>query len=97
MTVPTNELKKIAELACLDIEDGHHALADDVNKIMDFVEQLRAVDTQGVAPLFHPFDLHQPLRPDVVSEESCLAELEEIAPLFEDGMYLVPKVIDSGK
>jgi aspartyl-tRNA(Asn)/glutamyl-tRNA(Gln) amidotransferase subunit C len=68
-------------------------LAKDINSIMNFVDQLRAVDTKGIAPLYHPFDLHQRLRSDAVTEEDCLAELAEIAPMFEDGLYLVPKVL----
>lgn len=96
MTITTDDLKKISQLAYIDIENNEEALAKDVTEIMNFVEQLRAVDTKAVAPLYRPFDLHQRLRPDSVTEESCLQELEEIAPLFDDGMYLVPKVIDSG-
>ena len=42
-------------------------------------------------PLLHPFALHQRLRADAVTEEDCIAELEAIAPLFEDDLYLVPK------
>ncbi|KTD26892.1 Asp-tRNA(Asn)/Glu-tRNA(Gln) amidotransferase subunit GatC [Legionella israelensis] len=99
MTLKAKDLQKISELACLDIENESELLGQDVNKIMDFVEQLRSVNTNGTAPLFHPFDLHQPLRADVISEENCAAELEEIAPLFdeENSHYLVPQVIDSGK
>ncbi len=96
MTLSTEELEKIADLAYLDIESRDSQLAADISGIMDFVEQLRAVDTLGVAPLYHPFDLHQRFRADSVTEESCLKELEEIAPQFDEGLYLVPKVIDSG-
>lgn len=77
--------------------EDHRQLCEEVNAIMDFVEQLRQVDTTGQAPLFHPFDLHQRLRPDEVREKDCSKELAEIAPLFENGLYLVPKVIDSGQ
>lgn len=64
---------------------------------MDFVDQLRRIDTSGVAPLFHSFDEHQRLKADKVTEKDHSAELAKIAPLFEDGLYLVPKVIDSGQ
>lgn len=97
MTINTDDLKKISRLASIDIEENEEALAKDISEIMDFVEQLRAVDTKGVAPLYRPYDRHQTLRPDLVTEESCLKELEDIAPSFEEGMYLVPKVIDSGR
>ena len=96
MTISPKELKQIAALAYLDVPAGQSLqLVEELNSIMDFVEQLSAVDTQHVAPLFHPYALHQRLREDVATEESCLAELKAIAPLFEDDLYWVPKVIEA--
>ncbi|KTD51133.1 Asp-tRNA(Asn)/Glu-tRNA(Gln) amidotransferase subunit GatC [Legionella quateirensis] len=98
MTISTQDLEKIARLAYLEIDAEHSTqLTQEISSIMDFVDQLRAVDTTEVAPLFHPFALHQRLRTDEVTEEDCIAELEAIAPMFEDNLYLVPKVIESGK
>lgn len=98
MTISQKDLEKIAGLAYLDSESSSTTqLAQEVSAIMDFVEQLRSADTQNVAPLFHPLALHQRLRMDAVTEEDCIRELEEIAPLFEDDLYLVPKVIESDK
>ncbi|CAM4431663.1 MAG: Glutamyl-tRNA(Gln) amidotransferase subunit C [Legionella sp.] len=98
MTITPTELEKIAQLAYLDTDTDHTPqLIQEVNEIMDFVEQLRSVDTTNVSPLFHPFALQQRLRPDTITEESCLAELEAIAPLFEDDLYLVPQVIEQDK
>lgn len=92
------DLENIAQLAYFDPEAGEDTqLAEEVGAIMDFVEQLRQIQTTGIAPLFHPFDLHQRLREDAISEEDCRQQLAEIAPLFEDDLYLVPKVIDSGQ
>lgn len=96
MTISTQELHQIAALAHLDTSDVSANLPEEINAIMDFVDQLRRIDTNQTAPLFHPFDLHQPLREDAVTEENCLEQLAAIAPLFEDDLYLVPKVIDSG-
>lgn len=98
MTISQKDLEKIARLAYLDADSEQSTqLSEEINAIMNFVEELRNVKTSHVAPLFHPFDLHQRLRPDVITEEEYLAELAEIAPMFEDNLYLVPKVIDSGK
>lgn len=98
MTITPTELEKIAQLAYLDTDTDHTPqLIQEVNEIMDFVEQLRSVDTTNVSPLLHPFALQQRLRPDTITEESCLAELEAIAPLFEDDLYLVPQVIEQDK
>ena len=98
MAFTETDLKSIEQLAYLDCESENNSeLADEVNAIMDFVDQLRQMDTTGVAPLFHPFDLHQRLRTDEISEADCSAQLAEIASNFEDDLYLVPKVIDSGQ
>lgn len=97
MKITEAEIQGVARLACLDIEtEKNQTLIDEINAIMDFVEQLRNHDTARIAPIFHPFDLHQRLRDDLVTEADCSAELEALAPLFEDNLYLVPKVIDSG-
>lgn len=97
MTISQSNLERIAQLSHLDTskEETTH-LSDEISAIMDFVEQLQAVDTTNIAPLYSPFNLHQALREDDVSEKSCLEQLAEIAPLFEDDLYLVPKVLDSG-
>jgi aspartyl-tRNA(Asn)/glutamyl-tRNA(Gln) amidotransferase subunit C len=98
MALSITGIRSIAELAYLDTNnDDMEKLAREVNDIMDFVQQLNQINTTNVAPLFHPMDLHQMLRTDEVTEESCLQELAEIAPYFEEQLYLVPKVIDAGK
>ncbi|OGV51375.1 MAG: glutamyl-tRNA amidotransferase [Legionellales bacterium RIFCSPHIGHO2_12_FULL_42_9] len=97
MTITEKELQTLSHLAYLDCDnDNTHALVNEINAIIDFVEQLKTVDTKHVAPLFHPIDLHQHLRADAVTEDDCANQLAEIAPLFEEGLYWVPKVIDEG-
>jgi aspartyl-tRNA(Asn)/glutamyl-tRNA(Gln) amidotransferase subunit C len=98
MSISQADLEKIAQLAYLDVEeDNSSQLCQEVSSIMDFVEQLRSVNTSGITPLFHPLALNQRCRPDVITEEDCTKELANIAPLFEDNLYLVPKVIEGGK
>lgn len=98
MAISPKDLEQIAALAYLDMNQNHAPqLMKEVNEIMNFVDQLRSVDTKGIEPLFHPFDMHQRLRPDLVTEEDCLAELEALAPMFEDNFYLVPQVLDQDK
>ena len=92
------ELKKIAALAHLDIDlSAAKQLTHDLSAIMHFVEQLSQINTAHVAPLFNPLDLYQRLRVDEARVPDHVHELAKIAPLFADGLYLVPKVIDSGK
>lgn len=98
MTLSTDSLNALSNLAYLDIDSQEiETLNDEINSIIRFVEQLSDVDTKDITPLFHPMDIHQRLRADEITEASCLAELEEIAPLFNEQLYLVPNVMDSGK
>ena len=93
MSTSEHEITKIAALAYLETDTkSAQQLAHDVSAIMDFVEQLRQVDTTTTVPLLHPLDLHQRLRLDEVTEKNCVAKLAKIAPLFTDNLYLVPKL-----
>lgn len=98
MTISEKELHNLGELAYLDSGNEHaHALISEINAIIDFVTELKSIDTQHVAPLFHPVEHQQTLREDTVSEHDCSRQLAEIAPLFDEGFYWVPKVIDAGE
>lgn len=95
MKIEQKDLNHLANLASLELDEKEQQLNEELNQIMDFVEQLRSVDTQGISPLYHPLDQSQRFRQDIPDEQSCLKELEEIAPLFEEQMYLVPDVIET--
>lgn len=98
MPTSEDELKKIAALAYLEPDAAStQQLAHDIGAIMDFVEQLRNVDTRSISPLLNPLHMNQRLRIDNVTEENCVEELAKMAPLFADDLYLVPKVIETGK
>lgn len=94
MTVTATHLNHLAELAYLEVnpETTPH-LIDDLRSIINFVEQLKQIDTQNIQPLKHPMDMFQPLRPD--EAQTCHFEkaLGDIAPDFKDNLYWVPKVI----
>lgn len=95
MSIDVDEVKKIAKLAALDIKDEDiQSYADNLSNILGLVEQMSAVDTTGVTPMSHPFDVVQRLREDVVTEVDRRADFQAIAPKTEDGLYLVPKVLD---
>jgi aspartyl-tRNA(Asn)/glutamyl-tRNA(Gln) amidotransferase subunit C len=95
MTISKKDLQKLAKLSSLSIDQNDEiSLAEEVDAILSFVENLKNINTYNVAPLFHPMDLHQRLRKDSVSEQDCQQELAELAPLFAEHCYLVPKVID---
>ncbi len=95
MSIDVDEVKKIAKLAALDVKDEDiQSYADNLSNILGLVEQMSAVDTTGVTPMSHPFDAVQRLREDVVTEVNRREDFQAIAPKTEDGLYLVPKVLD---
>jgi len=95
MSIEIDEVKKIAKLACLDVKDDDiESYATNLSNILDLVAQMDAVDTNGVTPMSHPFDAVQRLREDVVTDFNRREDFQAIAPKTEDGLYLVPKVIE---
>jgi aspartyl-tRNA(Asn)/glutamyl-tRNA(Gln) amidotransferase subunit C len=90
-----DEIRRIADLARLELgADAIAAMQQELNGILALVDQMAAVDTEGVEPMSHPQAAMQRLRQDVVSEKDARAEFQAIAPQVEDGLYLVPKVIE---
>ena len=95
MSLQKDDIEKIAHLARLAISDEDvPKYAHNLSNILELVEQMSAVDTEGVTPMAHPFDAHQRLRADVVTEENQREHFQENAPQVEDGLFLVPQVIE---
>ncbi len=95
MTISTDEVKRIAKLACLAIPEQELAEhAQHLGAILALAEQLGSVDTTGVAPLAHPIESNQRLRPDEVTEYDQHELFQRIAPAVAAGLYLVPQVIE---
>ena len=95
MSIEIDEVKKIAKLASLKVDDADiQSYATNLSNILGLVEQMNAVDTTGVTPMSHPFDAVQRLREDVVTDLNRREDFQAIAPKTEDGLYLVPKVIE---
>jgi aspartyl-tRNA(Asn)/glutamyl-tRNA(Gln) amidotransferase subunit C len=95
MSLSNEEIEKIAYLARLKIEaDDVSHYAQDLSGILGLVEQMDAIDTTGVEPMAHPQDIAQRLRRDIITEVDQRDTFQNIAPLTESGLYLVPKVID---
>ncbi len=99
MSLTLADVKRIAHLAQLDMDETHAqtALAE-LNGIFALAEQMQAVDTTGVAPLSQPLQaimaLPLRLREDAVSEDNRREAYQAVAPKTQDGLYLVPKVIE---
>lgn len=89
------EVKRIAHLARLAIDErDDHDYQRDLTNILSLVEQMNTVDTADVAPLAHPLEGTQRLRPDQVTEADQRDKLQAVAPRVEAGLYIVPKVIE---
>ena len=95
MSLEKSDVEKIAHLARLDIDEKDvPEYAKNLSSILDLVEQMSSVNTDDVAPMAHPLDATQRLRVDEVTESNQRDHFQEIAPNVEDGLYLVPKVIE---
>ena len=95
MSLDADDIKNIATLARLKIDDADVAdYATNLSNILDLVEQMNSVDTEGVVPMSHPLEVIQRLRDDAVTESNQRDDFQSVAPATQDGLYLVPKVIE---
>ena len=95
MSLSRTDVEKIAHLARLGIEESDvDGYVTELSNILGLVDQMNAVDTTDIQPLAHPLDAVQRLRTDEVKESDQREHFQEIAPQVEDGLYLVPKVIE---
>jgi len=95
MTLKSGDVERIAHLARLAVDEADVPLyARNLSDILDLVAQMNAVDTSQVEPMAHPLDQPQRLRPDEVTEVDQREKVQAIAPSVENGLYLVPKVIE---
>jgi len=95
MAFDKTEVEKIAQLARLHISDSEiDEVTGRITDILALIDQMQSIDTDTVVPLAHPLDLTQRLREDDVTEFNRRDELQLLAPEVEQGLYLVPKVIE---
>jgi aspartyl-tRNA(Asn)/glutamyl-tRNA(Gln) amidotransferase subunit C len=99
MALNPTDISRIAHLARLELSpDEAQRMLGQINGFFDIVEQMNAVDTQGIEPLAHPVaamqDITLRLRDDVVSEPNQREANQQSAPSVERGLFLVPKVIE---
>ena len=99
MALTPEDIGRIAHLARLELSDEQsERMLTRLNGFFDMVEAMCAVDTHGVEPLAHPLaavqDVQLRLRDDVASEPDQRAANQRSAPAVEDGLFLVPKVIE---
>jgi len=90
------DVKKIAGLSRLNLADDKlPQITDNFNKILDFVQQIQEVDTNGIETLDHVFELQNITRKDEPLASLNLEKTKAMAPKFEAGFFVVPQVIDT--
>ena len=95
MSLNSADIKRIAHLARIEVNDAEaDATLTKLTGILGLIEQMQAVDTTGIEPMSHSQDVTQRLRNDVVTETNQRQLYQSIAPALEEGLYLVPKVIE---
>lgn len=95
MVLEQADVEKIARLAVLKLDESDMAqTTQTLNDILGLINQMQAVNTEGVAPLANPLEATQRLRADEVTEQNHRDQYQAIAPAVSDGLYLVPKVIE---
>lgn len=95
MAIDQQEIEKIAELARIRIgQEQLGQVTERITEILGMVDQLQAADTTGIEPMANPLDDVARLRPDEVTQPNRREAFQAIAPATENGLYLVPKVID---
>jgi aspartyl-tRNA(Asn)/glutamyl-tRNA(Gln) amidotransferase subunit C len=99
MPLTPDDVSRIAHLARLELQPTEQAaMLQQLNGFFSIVERMSAVDTSGVEPLYTPLsavqDVHLRLRDDTVTEADQRALNQRSAPAVEDGLFLVPKVIE---
>ncbi|MBO6656323.1 MAG: Asp-tRNA(Asn)/Glu-tRNA(Gln) amidotransferase subunit GatC [Pseudomonadales bacterium] len=95
VTVTEEVVKDVAELAQLKVAEGDlEVLTAGMKTILELAEQMQSVDTTGVIPVSNPLDATQRLRADEVTESDQHELYQSVAPETEDGLYLVPRVVE---
>ena len=95
MSLTRDDVKRAAKLAriAIDEREADEAL-EQLQRIFGMIEEMRAVDVSAVEPMAHAQDLTLRLREDVVTEADQRELFQSIAPCVDQGLYLVPKVIE---
>ena len=94
-SVSTDDILEVAKLARLGVDDSTaSSYADDIDKILGIMKTISTVDTEGLTPLANIHEACQELRPDVPNPNIDRNKNQAMAPAVEQGLYLVPQVIE---
>jgi len=95
MALTLDDVLRLAHLARIDIDaTAAREVHAKLDAIFTLINELQAIDTTGIAPMSHAQDVSAPLRDDAITESDHHADYQRGAPAVEDGLYLVPRVIE---
>jgi aspartyl-tRNA(Asn)/glutamyl-tRNA(Gln) amidotransferase subunit C len=95
MSINNTDVQKVARLARLAMNQAEIETArSQLSGIFTLIAEMQAVDTANIAPMSHAQDVSQRLREDTVTESDQRELFQAIAPQVEQGLYLVPQVIE---
>jgi len=95
MKLSLDDVRRIAHLARIEIDaQAAFDVQAKLESIFAMIDELQAVDTTGIEPMSHAQDVSLALREDRVTEPDRHAEYQRVAPAVEDGLYLVPRVVE---
>ena len=95
MALTIDDVLRIAHLARIDIDAPTASDAQaKLDAIFALINELQAIDTAAIEPMSHAHDVTAPLRDDAITESDRHADYQRVAPAVEDGLYLVPRVIE---
>ena len=95
MSLSLDDVRRIAHLARIAVTDDEVATVHaKLASIFTLVDDLLAIDTEGVEPMAHAQDVSAPLRDDVPTEVDRRDLYQQGAPAVADGLYLVPRVVE---
>jgi aspartyl-tRNA(Asn)/glutamyl-tRNA(Gln) amidotransferase subunit C len=95
MGLTAADIQRIADLARIEITPQEATeVRLKLDSIFALIETMRALDTTGIVPMAHAQDVVLPLREDVVTEPDQRELYQSVAPAVQDGLYLVPKVVE---
>ncbi len=94
MALTIKEVEHVALLARLELNDDEkHLFAEQLSSILEYVDKLNELPTDGVEPLTHILPVYNVFRQDEIKPGSPREEILANAPLVEDGQYKVPKIM----
>ena len=95
MALSSEDIQRIAHLARIEITSAEAVdVRPKLDSIFDLIGRMRAVDTTGIVPMSHAQDVTLPQREDIVTETDRRELYQSVAPAVQDGLYLVPRVIE---